>query len=321
MFKVFTGVIPAALMPFTVDLEIDDENYRRHLRDLADTDGVTGIAVNGHAAEVSTLTAAEQQRSLQIAIDEVGDRVDVLCGVADAGTAAAVRTAQMAQAEGADGLLVFPSGVFTLGHRHRTQVAFEFYDAIAQSTALPMVLFIDAATSPLNLDAALIGDLCRAIPNITGIKDWSVDILAYEADLRAVRALPRKVSMLTSFSRALLPSLALGGDGILSGHGSMIADLQVALFRHVTAGDLHAAQAVADVIYPLTEVFYADPVLDQHNRMKEAVAMLGRIDAAYVRPPLLPISDSERSAIAEAIQRAGLRRSSRPLTASRAQGQ
>ena len=52
----FSGVMPANLLPFTADLSIDEPAYRRHLRWLADTHGVTGIVANGHAAEVSSLT-------------------------------------------------------------------------------------------------------------------------------------------------------------------------------------------------------------------------------------------------------------------------
>jgi hypothetical protein len=40
---VLRGVIPANLMAFDSELEIDEENYRRHLRYLVDTPGVTGI--------------------------------------------------------------------------------------------------------------------------------------------------------------------------------------------------------------------------------------------------------------------------------------
>ena len=40
---VLRGVIPANLMAFDSGLEIDEENYRRHLRYLVDTPGVTGI--------------------------------------------------------------------------------------------------------------------------------------------------------------------------------------------------------------------------------------------------------------------------------------
>ena len=50
-------------------------------------------------------------------------------------------------------------------------------------------------------------------------------------------------------------------------------------------------------------VFYAPPFVDMHNRMKEALAMLGRIPAAHVRPPLTPIPDAERQAIRGALAR------------------
>ena len=43
-----------------------------------------------------------------------------------------------------------------------------------------------------------------------------------------------------------------------------------------------------------------------HNRMKEALALLGRIDKAVVRPPLQRISDTERERIRLALLRSGL---------------
>jgi 4-hydroxy-tetrahydrodipicolinate synthase len=43
-----------------------------------------------------------------------------------------------------------------------------------------------------------------------------------------------------------------------------------------------------------------------HNRMKEALVLLGRIPAAHVRPPLTPVGDTEREAIRQALVAAGL---------------
>jgi 4-hydroxy-tetrahydrodipicolinate synthase len=74
----------------------------------------------------------------------------------------------------------------------------------------------------------------------------------------------------------------------------------------VQRGDLEAAQRINDRLEPLVRVFYAPPFLDMHNRMKEALALLGRIDRAIVRPPLQPIRDAERQQIAEALSQAGL---------------
>ena len=65
----FSGCIPANLLPFTADLAIDVAAYKKHLRWLADTKGVTAIVANGHAAEVSSLSREERKRSLAIALD------------------------------------------------------------------------------------------------------------------------------------------------------------------------------------------------------------------------------------------------------------
>jgi 4-hydroxy-tetrahydrodipicolinate synthase len=89
-----------------------------------------------------------------------------------------------------------------------------------------------------------------------------------------------------------MASLTMGANG-LSGAGSVVADLQVALFRAVKRGDLAAAKRVNDRLYPLQQAFYAPPFVDMHNRMKEALVLLGRLDRAIVRPPLVKIPDAE----------------------------
>ncbi|HSE95410.1 MAG TPA: dihydrodipicolinate synthase family protein, partial [Methylomirabilota bacterium] len=104
----FEGILPANLLPFTADLAIDEPAYRRHLRWLRDTAGVTGLVVNGHAAEVSSLSRSERRRALAIALDEVAGRCPVVAGVYADGTHEAVELARDARAEGAAGLLVFP---------------------------------------------------------------------------------------------------------------------------------------------------------------------------------------------------------------------
>jgi 4-hydroxy-tetrahydrodipicolinate synthase len=52
------------------------------------------------------------------------------------------------------------------------------------------------------------------------------------------------------------------------------------------------------------QAFYAPPFLDMHNRMKEALVLLGRMERAVVRPPLMKLPANEierlRRAIAEA---------------------
>ena len=75
------GVIPAVLLPFDNDLAIDEQNFRKHLRDVAAADGLSAITINAHSTEVASCTFDEQQRVLDITQDEVGDRLPLVNGI------------------------------------------------------------------------------------------------------------------------------------------------------------------------------------------------------------------------------------------------
>jgi 4-hydroxy-tetrahydrodipicolinate synthase len=302
----FQGCIPANILPFTADLEIDQAAYRKHLRWLADTKGVTGIVVNGHAAEVSSLSREERKRALAVALDEVAGKVPIISGVYADGSQEAVELARDARAAGAAGLLVFPPTLFMWGAQVKPDMVVRHYQVLADGVDLPLVVFEYPPASGIGYSPDTLAELCK-IPSVVAVKDWSNDIVAYEKNLRALRASGRPVAMLSSFTMSLMATFLLGADGCISGMGSVAADLQAELFAAVQAGDLALAHRVNERLAPLVGVFYAPPFVDMHNRMKEALALLGRIPAAHVRPPLTPISDDERQRIRLALRAAGVR--------------
>jgi hypothetical protein len=95
-------------------------------------------------------------------------------------------------------------------------------------------------------------------------------------------------------------------NGLLSGSGSVIADLQSQLFTAVNNNDLVKARELNNRIFPMSQVFYADPWVDMHNRMKEALVLLGKLPRAVVRPPLMKISETEIAKIKNALIQAKL---------------
>ena len=82
--------------------------------------------------------------------------------------------------------------------------------------------------------------------------------------------------------------------------------MSAALFQAVKNNNLAEARRVNDRIYPLARVFYAEPWADMHNRMKEALVLLGRLPRAVVRPPLVKLADVEIERIRAALAEAGL---------------
>ena len=142
------------------------------------------------------------------------------------------------------------------------------------------------------------------VPAVRAIKDWCNNVMQHERQIRLLQNLPRPVNVLTTHSSWLFSSLVLGCNGLLSGSGSVIADLQAALWHAVRTNDLARAKHLNDRIYPIAQAFYADPFVDMHNRMKEALVILGLIPCAAVRPPLVKLSDAKiariRNALADA---------------------
>src|ERR1700680_2025852 len=117
------GVIPAVLLPFTDDLAIDDKGFRKHLRDVAATDGISAITINAHSTEVASCSFEEQRRALASAQDEVGGRLPLVNGIWADGSLEAARIARMAEEGGASALLIFPPAPFTLGQSPQMAVA------------------------------------------------------------------------------------------------------------------------------------------------------------------------------------------------------
>ena len=298
------GVIPAVLLPFHDDLSIDEPSFRAHLRDVGSVQGLSAITINAHSTEVASCTEDEQRRVMEITGEEIGARLPIIHGVWADGSLQAARIARQAEAGGASALLVFPPAPFTLGQS--PEMALAHFKTIADATDLPLIVFQYPLATGQGYPLATLERLFDEVPTIRAIKDWTPQVPQHEGQIRALQGRARPINVLTTNSAWLLSSLVLGCNGLLSGSGSVIADLQARLYRAVQANDLAEARRLNDRIYPTARVFYADPFIDMHNRMKEALVLLGKLPRAAVRPPLVKISDAEIARIREALVEAGL---------------
>lgn len=299
-----SGVIPATLCAFNDDMSINEAETRRHLAHVAATRGITAITVNGHASEVHACNFEEQQRILAFSLAEIGSRLPLINGVYADGSIEAARIARMAEREGASALLVFPPNSMSTGGQLRPEMAITHFKRIADATDLPIILFQYPLATGLGYPFDTLLKLVEQVPTIRAVKDWSADPMLHEKQTRTLQSLSRPVTLLTTHSAWLMASLTMGANGLLSGAGSVVADLQVALFEAVKAKDLARAQVINDRLYPLQQAFYAPPFLDMHNRMKECLVMLNRLDRAVVRPPLVKLSEAEIARLRAALKEA-----------------
>ena len=298
------GAIPAVLLPFETDLSIDEASFRKHLRDVTAVQGLSAITLNAHSTEVASCSFDEQRRVLDIAQNEIGDKMPIVNGVWADGSIEAARIARMATQGGASALLVFPPAPFTLGQS--PAMALAHFKRIADATDLPLIVFQYPLATGQGYPKDTLLKLCEEVPTIRAIKDWIGNVPHHEWHIRTLQNLAKPVNVLTTHSSWLFSSLVLGPNGLLSGSGSVIADLQAQLFRAVQKNDMAEAKRLNARIEPMARVFYADPFVDMHNRMKEAQVLLGKLPRAVVRPPLVKIERAEIARIRQALVEAGL---------------
>ena len=101
-----------------------------------------------------------------------------------------------------------------------------------------------------------------------------------------------------------MSSLVLGCNGLLSGSRQRHRRSAGGAVAGGGGPRPRRGAGAAERIYPVVQAFYAPPFLDMHNRMKEALVLLGRLKRAVVRPPLVKLPASEIARLQAALAQA-----------------
>jgi dihydrodipicolinate synthase/N-acetylneuraminate lyase len=248
------------------------------------------------------LTHDEKVRIINV-VREVTD-VPIVAGLAGPSTEAAVKQAHDFKAAGADALLVFPIPAY-LSQPLNPQVPVQYHRAIADA-GLPMILFqLQPSLAGVNFET----DTLQAMASVEGvvaIKEASFDARRFIDTARLLEQLPRKITLLTGNDNFILESFLLGATGALIGFGAVMTREQVDMIAAWQRGDTQTAMALGRRVQRLADVVFAAPVGDYRVRLKECLRMLGVLESATVRKPLLPLHDSERAFLKSVLIEVGL---------------
>jgi len=296
-----SGLIPATVTPLTDGFALDLPALRSYVRWLRGFEGVKALAVNMDTGEGPHLSREERRQVLEAYAEGVQGRIPLLAGVAARYTAEAVELARDAASSGASGLVVFPIPAFA-GESLPPELPYEYHAAIARATGLPLVLFqLQPALGGVIFTPDTLRKLLE-IDQVVAIKEASFDRSRFDETARLVAAAPRRIALLTGNDNFILDSFLAGADGALIGMGTVAVAEQVDMIAKAKAGDEAGARRIDQaVVGPLAEVLFARPVRNYRARIKEALRLLGVIPNTAVRPPLLPLSEAERWAVANAL--------------------
>jgi 4-hydroxy-tetrahydrodipicolinate synthase len=302
---VFSGLLPASVLPFDERQRIDEPEVRKVVRWLASVRGLGGIVCNGHAGEVWALDRAQQARVIEIHLEEANG-LPIVAGVyANSPEAAALQMAD-AKAAGADGVLMIPPDAVGNPGVSNPDLAVAWYESVARAVDIPIIAFQVPRARRSWFAPSTLARLAE-IPAVVGVKDAVNDIKLYEHDARALKGASRRVAHLNALDRTLLAGFVFGTDGSIIGFGSLVPHWVVAMIEAMRSGDIGAAQAIDDRLYPLVEVLYETPGLPVHAAIKEALHILGVLDKPSISPsPMRALNQRDRSRIRAAVQSSGL---------------
>jgi 4-hydroxy-tetrahydrodipicolinate synthase len=288
------GIIPPVATPMQANEDLDLPRLRWFLDHLI-SEGVHGLFVLGTNSEFYALDEREKQEVVATAVAHVRGRVPVYAGTGAESTREVIRLTRMAEREGADGVSVITPYFIS----PTQQELYDHYRRIAESTALPVILYNNPATcGGLKLDVDTVARLAE-IPNIVAIKDSSGDL---QNTLEYIRVVPETFAVLQGRDTIIYPSLLFGARGAIPASANIAPALCAEIFNAFERGD-HAAAKAAQLRLNPARLSLA---LSTHpGGVKAALALLGR-PLGPCRSPIAPLSPERQEKMRKALQQAGL---------------
>lgn len=300
------GVWTAGILPFRADGRIDGDAFQSFLAWNCGHEGVNAIVVNAHASEYASARDEEYETVIGLARAVAQDAgVAVVSGVSAEDGAKAARWAERAAEAGADAILLFPPEGFGLGGPLRPRMYVD-YVGEALGSGVEQVCYFQRPVSRAGLRPDDLVELCSRFEQIVAIKEGSDDVETYAHNVELIAQLDRPVSILSSNNRALFATLAVGGEGVLTGSASVIPGHFARMIGQLAQDRISAARETHRDVSPLLRALYLDPLIDMHTRMKTALQLMGVIPSDAVRPPLQPVSSTERETLRRALGHARL---------------
>jgi 4-hydroxy-tetrahydrodipicolinate synthase len=244
-----TGVYTAIVTPFTKDGQIDWGAYDKLLQLQAQAE-VDGVVVTGTTGESPTLTVDEKVSLYRRARAFLPAQVKVMAGTGGNDTRQSVELSRLAQDAGVDSLLI----VTPPYNKPTREGLYAHYEAIGKAVRIPLCLYHVPSRTGQKLSPEDLAYIC-SLPQVTAVKEASADLCLFS---KAVSLTSGQANYLSGDDFTFLPTLAVGGQGVISVVTNIFPRAFVQLTRAWRRGDLAAALAIHQTLFPLIECLFLE---------------------------------------------------------------
>ncbi len=289
-----SGCGTALVTPFGADGAVDEKALVRLVNWQIES-GVNFIVPCGTTGEASTLTEAEWLRVVELTVRTAAGRVPVFGGCTHNSTAEAVaRTKKLGSVPGLTGILT----ASPYYNRPGQEGQYQHFRAIAEATALPVLLYNIPGRTGANLEPATVLRLA-ALPNVIGIKESS-GLITQITDL--LTQVPAGFKVLAGDDNLALPVIALGGAGVVSVASNLIPSEMSRMVAAALAGDWETARGLNRRFFRLMQAHFSEP---SPAPIKATMKMLGLLEE-NLRLPMVPVTSTTREKLRALVDQAGV---------------
>jgi len=285
------GVMPAITTQFDVKGNLDLDTFKINLSHQINA-GVNGIILGGTLGEASTLTNQEKQQLLAVTLGEVNGKIPVIMNIAEQATIEAIRLAQKAESEGADGLMLLPP----MRYKATDEETVTYFSTIANATKLPIMIYNNPIDYKIEVTLEMFAAL-ESYKNITAVKESTRDITNIT---RMINRFGDRFQILCGVDTIAMEALLMGANGWVAGLVDAFPEETVAIYSYCKQGELEKARSIFSWFLPLLELDIS-PQLVQNIKLCELATGMG---TGHVRPPRLPLKGAELERVRSIIKTA-----------------
>jgi 4-hydroxy-tetrahydrodipicolinate synthase len=282
---VFGKVVTAMVTPFDIKGNVDFQKTTTLVNYLLNN-GTDALVLSGTTGESPTLSSEEKIALLRHVVKVADKRVPIIIGTGSNNTYASIELTQKAEQNGADAIML----VAPYYNKTNQEGLYQHFKAIAESTKLPVMLYNIPGRSAVNIAPETIIRLSE-IPNIVAVKEASGDL---NAMTQIIAETAEDFALYSGDDGLTLPVLSIGGVGVVSVASHVIGKEMQQMVDAFLTGNLQEAAKLHQKLLPIIKGLFSAP---SPAPVKTALQLVG-IDVGSVRLPIVPLTEQERSVLA-----------------------
>lgn len=292
------GVIPPLTTPFTREGEIYEEGLRR-LLDFQIEKGSRGVFLCGTYGSGPLMSVSERKKVVEVAVDQIKNRITVIVHVGTANTADAVKLAKHAEESGADAIGCVPPFYY----RHDARAVLEHYKQLVKAVEIPVYVYNNPKTSGFTVTPPILAKMADL--GVKGIKDSSFSLVEFSHFV--IELGDRKEFTFIVGTEALaLPAMLLSAKGVIAGLANPFPEIVVDLYNTTIKGNYEKAAKLQLKINEGRKMLH---IAKSTNAACYAMLNERGIDVGVPRRPVLPVTTEELELMKKEFKRIGLLKS------------